>query len=65
MANTADDILAAIDLDAARSALASIGAQIDSMAFTAPEMMGGRLTAVADNMNELATALCLIKPKAP
>ncbi len=62
MTMTTEETLAAIDLDAARDALASISAQIDSMAFTAPELMGGRLAGVAENMNTLATALCLIKP---
>lgn len=62
MAMTTEETLAAMDLDAARSAVASISAQIYSMGFTAPEMMGGRLATVADSMNALATALCLTKP---
>ncbi len=62
MAMTTEEVLAAIDLDAARSALDSIRSHIDSMGFTAPEMMGGRLAAVAENMNALATALCLNGP---
>ncbi len=59
---TAEETLAAIDLDAARSAHADIESHINSMCFTAPELMGGRLAAVAESMNELATALCLIGP---
>ena len=59
---TTEEILAAIDLDAARSAHASIGSHLNSIAFSAPELIGGKLSAVAESMNELAVALCLIVP---
>lgn len=60
---TTAETLAAIDLVAARDAVSSISATIDSMAFTAPELMGDRLSAVADRMNALAVALCLTNLK--